>query len=485
MVGAVDAGDVALGAVSVKVTQVSTDATVYCRISSDRTGEGLGVERQKEDAHQLATARGWSVTRTLVDNDISAAGGKTRPEFESLLTDIESGAAPIVIAWNLDRLTRSRADTVRLIETCHKAGVKIALCRGSDMDLSTPSGRFTADLLAAVARQEIETKSDRQKRANQQSAEQGKPAGGPRPFGYEDDGLTIREPEAQAVRDAYQAVLDGVSFARIAEGWNQAGLVPPQPRRDGKPSRWVGGTARRCLQKPRYAGLSAIHGEAVGDAEWVGLVDRDTWYAAGAMLKNGRVSPRGDQYLLSGLALCGVCASHVHAGGTAQHGGARYRCAGSYGHVVRLRQPVDELIRDVIIARLSQPDAAALAAPTQQTTNSATLMRTANEARQRLDGISEAYAEGDIELSQLQTATKRLRAKIEDAETRLAAMDTGSPDLQAVVDSDNVPKAWDKLATEAQRRIIDRLMTVRLFPPGQGARTFRPETVGVEWKVKQ
>jgi DNA invertase Pin-like site-specific DNA recombinase len=44
---------------------------------------------------------------------------------------------------------------------------------------------MTADILAAVARGEIETKSDRQKAAHLQAAQQGRRVTGARPFGYQ------------------------------------------------------------------------------------------------------------------------------------------------------------------------------------------------------------------------------------------------------------------------------------------------------------
>jgi hypothetical protein len=49
----------------------------------------------------------------------------------------------------------------------------------------------------------------RQKRARQQAAEQGTRVTGARPFGYTADGMVFKELEAQAVRDAYQWLLDG------------------------------------------------------------------------------------------------------------------------------------------------------------------------------------------------------------------------------------------------------------------------------------
>ena len=58
---------------------------LYLRQSLDLTGEGLAVDRQREDDRKLAARRGWQITAERVDNDISAAGKKRRPGFEQLL----------------------------------------------------------------------------------------------------------------------------------------------------------------------------------------------------------------------------------------------------------------------------------------------------------------------------------------------------------------------------------------------------------------
>src|SRR5205823_5844871 len=146
------------------------------------------------------SAAGWTLADTLVDNDTSAAGKVARPGFETLLSGLNAGRWDAVVAWNIDRLTRNRRDTLRLIEMGQRCNTVIAVVRGSDYDLSTPAGRMTADILASVARNEIEVKSDRQRRARQQAAASGQPVQFcHRPFGYRDDKITPDPDEAAAV----------------------------------------------------------------------------------------------------------------------------------------------------------------------------------------------------------------------------------------------------------------------------------------------
>ncbi|HYZ02002.1 MAG TPA: recombinase family protein, partial [Candidatus Binatia bacterium] len=56
-------------------------AGIYTRISMDRVGGGLGVERQEQDCRELCGRRGWEVAETYRDNDISAYSGKKRPAY--------------------------------------------------------------------------------------------------------------------------------------------------------------------------------------------------------------------------------------------------------------------------------------------------------------------------------------------------------------------------------------------------------------------
>lgn len=133
-------------------------AAIYLRISRDLTGQRLGVDRQRVAAEKYALTNDYDVAEVFTDNDISAADGKRRPGFESLLDALADGRVSVVIAWNWDRLTRNRPDTVQLIETCQRTKAKVVLVRGSDLDMSTPSGRMTAGILAEVAQNEIETK---------------------------------------------------------------------------------------------------------------------------------------------------------------------------------------------------------------------------------------------------------------------------------------------------------------------------------------
>ena len=162
----------------------------YLRVSLDKSGDGLGIERQREDCRRLAEQRGWTVTSEIVENNTSATYGP-RPGFEQLLQLMESQQIDTVIVWHVDRLLRKMTDLERVIELVETSNVRVATVSG-EIDLGTDMGRMVGRIMASVARAEVERKSARHKRANLQKAQAGKPHGSKRAYGYEADLVTIK-----------------------------------------------------------------------------------------------------------------------------------------------------------------------------------------------------------------------------------------------------------------------------------------------------
>jgi site-specific DNA recombinase len=83
-----------------------TKAGLYCRISKDDAGQGLGVGRQEEDHRAKCASLGWGVASVYVDNDISADGNHKRPDYEQMLEDLRSGTITAVVVTEVSRLQR-------------------------------------------------------------------------------------------------------------------------------------------------------------------------------------------------------------------------------------------------------------------------------------------------------------------------------------------------------------------------------------------
>lgn len=464
---------------------MTTRAALYYRQSLDVQE---GIERQKARCHALVKARGWNVYEEYVDNDTSATKARgAGTAWAKMLEDAEAGNFDVVVAVDLDRLVRTISDLVTLTGT----GVKVLTVDG-EIDLTTADGEFRATMLAGIARFEARRKGERQKRATAQAASKGKRTGGRRPFGYEADGVTVNEHEAQAVRQAYVSFLAGIPLAAIARDLNAQGYVTTQKRYTGardennrpvESSPWQAYSVRQMLQNPRYAGKRAHLGEVVAEAVWPALVDEATWQAAHSILGNParRSAPKRGRYLLSGLAVCGVCGEKVHAGGNARKGVPAYRCGGSSGHFARRSEPVETWVNEVIVTRLSRPDARELltvkAGPDVDV-----LRRQAVADRARLDEVAVEFANGAISVTQLRTISDVINARLKTVDDQLA--DAGRVNvLGDLVGANDVAKAWDSKTQDQKRAVIDALATVRLLPVGRGVRNFDPATVQFDWKA--
>ncbi|WP_165791126.1 recombinase family protein [Cryobacterium zongtaii] len=453
-------------------------AALYFRQSLDVQE---GIDRQRTRCRALVAARGWTVAGEYTDNDTSAT--KKRGEttaWATMLTDAKAGNFDIVVAVDLDRLVRTVRDLISLTET----GVKVLTVDG-EIDLTTADGEFRATMLAGIASFETRRKGERQKRANAARASLGLRSGGRRPFGFDQDGVTVRPIEAEAIRDGYNSLIAGVPLGGIARDWNARGLVSGQARskagHKGEASPWSPGSVRLVLLNPRNMGKRAHLGEIVADAVWPALVDESTWLATSAVLRDParRSGKPNGRYLLSGLAVCGICGATAHAGANARAGVRGYRCSGSTGHFARKAQPVEEFVGAAIVARASLPEANEMLFDTERP-DIADLNSELNMARERLVAIAVDYADGALTASQLRAITARLRERISGLESKLA--DGARVDiLGPLISAPNVGAAWEAMPVAQQRTIIALLARVTLHPPGRGTRTFRPESVGIDW----
>lgn len=473
---------------------------MYLRISSDRGGEGLGVERQRQDCAELIDRRGWDAVKTYTENDTSAAGRKPRPGFRALIAAIRAREIDVVVAWALDRLARTARDRLELVEACRDAEVMIALVRGTDMDPTTPGGRLAIGILGEVAQHEIDQKADRQRRAAIQAAEDGRWIGGNRPFGYDPDGITVRPREAEVIREAYVSLLAGESLRGIAKTWNAAGYTTSQASRQNTDtlSQWNADSARRVLLNPRYAGLRAHHGTIVGPARWPALVSEQTWRAARAVLQDprrltGNRGVRMARHLLSSLATCGLCGTLVSTYAN-RHGKPVYRCRSGQllpdqrptvtgTHVQRLVAPADAYVGAAIVARLARPDARSLLVD-QAAPDVAALQDEALTLERRLEDLAAEFGAASADPlppREYRAMRTPLVDKIREIEAQIA--DAGRVSiLGELVGADDVAAIWEQLGLDRRRAVVAALVDVRLHATGIGTRKFRPETVEIIWK---
>ncbi|MGW3022455.1 recombinase family protein [Streptomyces sp. NPDC001221] len=490
-----------------ETTEPQVRAVIYTRISSDPTGRAAGVERQEKDCRSLARELGWKVVQVRRDNDISAYSGKTRPGFRELLADISAGRADAVLAWHSDRLYRRLPDLEDLIKAVQARHVPIRTVRAGTIDLSTASGVMQAEILASVSKHEVAHATERIVAAKEQAAVQGRYRGGPRPFGYEADGVTVREDEARHLRQATQAVIDGESLRAICAEWEADGVRTVARRKrtaDGEPGEpqsraWTATELRRLLLRPRNAGLMEYQGEVTGKAQWAPVVSEDKWRACKAVLENPQrrtTTGNARKWLGSGLYRCGEpgCTLTVRCStsgtGTGHTHQPAYRCW-SGKHVTRSAAVLDEFVEKVVIKRLSRPDAIELLRPPADGPQREDLAARAAVLRAKLTQYGADYDDDLITRQQMLDGTARTREKLAAVEEQMAELATGSVLADLPLGTPDVEAAWKDFHLDRKRAIIAELMTVTILParrgrpkgfvPGSGSGYFDPEAVRIDW----
>jgi site-specific DNA recombinase len=330
----------------------------YARISLDRAGDEHGVANQLADQQRAADTKGFVIVRTEVDNDISALNGKHRPGYEAVMAAAARKEIDVILVFQTSRFWRNRRERADGIEVLRKAGVSLIATKGPSLDMSTAYGRGMAGLLGEFDTMESEVKAERQQLAAFHRAENGQPPAGVRLTGYTMAGVVV-EHEAVVVRQMFTQFHAGDSLRGIVAWLTEQGV----PTRSGRP--WNPSSVRTILTNPRYAGRVVYRGQYPGEVNgklgaWPPLVEEWLFDAVQATLSDPRRRKQvgtDRKHLGSGLYLCGLCDHPVRAHTSTQNGRQqlRYRCPQG-GHVTRSSAPIDDLVLQVVRARLAKPD---------------------------------------------------------------------------------------------------------------------------------
>ena len=447
---------------------------IYARISSDREGDQLGVGRQVEDCRGLAERCGYEVADCYVDDDVSAYGGTTRPEYERMVYDLEAGLIGGVLVWHLDRLTRHPRELESFIDLCDRLRVVLG-CVTGDVDLGTHTGRLTARMLGGLARYESDHKSERISRKHLEIAERGGVSGGgSRPYGYEENKIDLRPEEAALIAECAQRLLAGEPVRSIARDLNERGI----PTSTG--GQWSTTSLRRILTSGRIAGQRQHKGEIVADAEWPGIISPEDGAKIRALLADPerRTNKAARRYLLGGLLICSHCGERLVA--RPRTGGKRrYACAKGvdFSGCGKTYINADEVERFVTEAALHRIDSRDLQrARERRREQGAEPQRWLEEieaAQGQLEELATAYGNRELTMNELKAARKPIEQRVTAARKQLAKVTHGGLLDSYVGHSDRLRGDWDGLDLSQQHAIVAAVLdSVVVGPARKGYNRF-------------
>jgi putative DNA-invertase from lambdoid prophage Rac len=190
----------------------------YCRVSTaDQTTDN--------QAQEIAGA-GFTVDpkRIVAETVSGSVAAMQRKGFAKLVDRMEAG--DILIVTKLDRLGRNAMDVRSTVDSLAASGVKVHCLALGGVDLTSPAGKMTMGVIAAVAEFERDLLVERTKAGLSRVKAEGKALGRPASLTAEQQ-ATIRLQRSKGVSFGALAAEYGVSRAAIQRAEKAGTLKAP------------------------------------------------------------------------------------------------------------------------------------------------------------------------------------------------------------------------------------------------------------------
>ena len=292
------------------------ETAVYCRVSTDEQAlEGYSIRGQVEKLKSYVSAKSWAVYDVYLDEGISGKNMTERPAINRMLDDIKAGYVKNVLVFKLDRLTRSVADLVQLIDLFKNHGCAFNSLTES-IDTSTASGRMFLKIIGIFAEFERENIGERVRLGMERKAREGYSiACGNTSFGYDKDNTDkiqkVNPQEAETVRRVFDMYTrQNMTLNGIAKVLN-AEKVPTKLN-----NVWNSGTIYMLLTNPVHIGIVRYGIEQPDryfevDGKHEPIISRELFYETQELIKaNKRTTStkRGvERNYFVGVVYCSVC----------------------------------------------------------------------------------------------------------------------------------------------------------------------------------
>jgi DNA invertase Pin-like site-specific DNA recombinase len=447
------------------------------------------VEEQHADHEQDAQNNGWVLGEAYVDTNVSASRytRRTRGDFARLLEDLRNDDfdARVLILWESSRGSRRVGEWVELVELLEKAGAKVWVHTHSTLyDPANPRHRRALLEDAVDSEYESAKTRDRTVRAKAASAASGRPAG-KLLYGhlreYDARGRYVRtviDPEpAAVVREIARRYADGEPAYAIAADLRHRGV---ESRRGGG---WWPRTITAVATTAAYAGLRVHRGQVVGPADWPAIVDEATWAACAARASNPQRRGLQDKKLkhwLSGAVRCGVCLEWLRAA-VRKDRRLRYTCPRPHRCVVVPADWLEEVVAELVIGRMSRPDALRLLAPAPDRAALESAQQEADELRHQLTTYYDLAAAHKLSPAGLVEMEARMIPAIEAAERRAQPV-VVPPTLRRLA-GPGARQRWGDMTVAEHRESVRLLLDFRVMPAKRRGRGsgIDPDRLVWEW----
>ena len=173
-----------------------TRVFAYCRVST--------AEQTTDNQIQEIAASGFQIdSRRIIAETVSGSvAAMERKGFLTLLNKLESG--DVLVVTKLDRLGRNAMDVRATVERLASVEVRVHCLALGGADLTSPAGKMTMGVIAAVAEFERDLLIERTQSGLARAKSQGKSLGRPRSL------------DATQIKNVEQRLAEGETIAALA-----------------------------------------------------------------------------------------------------------------------------------------------------------------------------------------------------------------------------------------------------------------------------
>ena len=329
---------------------------IYTRVSTSMQVDGYSLDAQKDKLHKYADYQDMIIAGEYSDEGKSGKSVEGRPQFQQMLSDIESGKDNVdyVLVFKLSRFGRNAADVLSSLQRMQDFGVNL-ICVEDGIDSSKDAGKLMISVLSAVAEIERENILVQTMEGRRQKAREGKWNGGFAPYGYQliNGELHIAEDEAEIIRIIYDKFANTtMGIAAIATFLNNSGYKK-KLRQNNTIEGFSTSFVKGVLDNPVYCGKLAFgrrknekipgtrneyhvvkqDSYMLNDGIHEAIVSEELWNQAHKKRQetgvgNVKTHSLDHEHILSGIIKCPICGS------------------GMYGNVNRKKHPDGGYYRD-------------------------------------------------------------------------------------------------------------------------------------------
>lgn len=339
-------------------------AAIYTRVSTAAQADtGTSLQSQMEACRAYAHAHDYAVIHEAQE-DVSDTT-LARPGLDTIRDMARDSTIDAVIVYDPDRLTRDLGHLMLLLDELEQAGAPLVFVN-SPHD-KTPEGLMLLQVRGMVAQYERTKIIERMRRGKERATKNGRIIQWMAPYGYarnsDKQTLEIIEDEAETVRLIFEWMASGShTLYSIAMRLREMGI----PNKRG--GHWWVSTVHRILTNETYTGLyywnmTRKRGRKQVKRprdEWLSvpvppLIGRALYDSAHAHIwQNRRLAGRNkkNEYLLSGLVICGRCGKRYRVVRDAKPNGKVYM----YYYCPRQGSVYEQAVTTCDNVRLRAPD---------------------------------------------------------------------------------------------------------------------------------